>query len=99
MGKKRKTRKQEEEKEEEDLLEYFSRLSYTVIYGRKFPRIKYEGTTNCEGCHTEPGHLHRVGCFFEWCPYCKGVAVNCLCDPDINNAERDNFIECLDTGL
>lgn len=100
MAKKRKklTRKQEEEKEDEDLLEYFSKSPYVIIYGRKILRIRYDGNngSHCPGCHVETGSLHWICCEFEICGHCKGLSLNCLCDPDVNNAERDNFVECLE---
>lgn len=85
----------------EDLILYFASLPTVVIYGKVFDRVRYRGENgkNCPGCHKLTGHLHDLCCPEELCPCCKGAAIGCLCDPDIENAVKDNFIECLDNPL
>lgn len=96
MARKKKTRKQEEGKESEDLLFWASNLSTVVIYGRVYKRIPYDGSEgkSCPGCHHQNGMLHECACPKEICPHCCGNAVDCKCDPDVLNAEKDHFIEC-----
>jgi len=93
-AKKKKHLDENGEKPPEDLLFYFDNVPTTIIYGKHYKRIPHEGTTDCEGCHTLPGALHRVACPVSICPYCKGIEVDCPCDPDILNAEKDNYVEC-----
>jgi len=96
MGKKKK----QTDKQEEDLLLWAANLPNTIIYGRLYARIRYDGSkgAHCPGCHKKKGSYHDTACFLESCPVCRGTFVSCNCDPDIENAERDNFVECLDNG-
>lgn len=96
MGRKRKTRKQEEDKEPEDLLSWASNLSHVTIYGRSYPRIRYDGSEgkSCPGCHHHDGELHECSCPKEICPMCKGISIDCKCDPDVSNADKDLYMEC-----
>jgi len=34
----------------------------------------------CPECHVSVGHLHRLGCDVEQCPYCGLQLLLCLCD-------------------
>lgn len=94
-AKKKKHLDENGEKPPEDLLFYFDNVPTVIILGFHRKRIPWEGTTDCEGCHTLPGALHKVACPDECCPNCSGSLLQCPCDPDILNAEKDLFVECI----
>ena len=99
MSRKNKKKLDEDGEEvKEDLLGYFDTIDTVIIYGQKLKRIPYNGSegNSCPDCHTETKALHFVCCRFEYCPWCHGFSLQCLCDPDILNAERDGYIECLE---
>lgn len=103
-AKKKKHLDENGEKPPEDLLFYFDNVPDVIIYGKRYLRIPYDGSAgaSCPGCHCEIKALHRVACGGfggqggEFCPLCKGLAVTCPCSPNIEDAEKDYFIECLE---
>ena len=97
MSRKKKKKLDDDGEEiKEDLLSYFDTVPTVTILGQKLERIPHEGTADCKGCHTNPTKFHFCACEFEICPWCRGQAVSCLCDPDILNAEKELYVECLE---
>lgn len=97
-AKKKKHLDENGEEPEEDLLLWAEGLTTVVIYGRVMQRLKYDGVSDCSQCHAKPGRNHALCCPAEICVHCRGQALFCKCDPDILNAERDNFVECIERG-
>jgi len=97
----KKTRKQEEDKQPEDLLVWASNLSTVIIFGKPYSRIRYGGEKGnaCPGCHASKGKYHQCSCPQECCPYCRGIAIDCPCESDVELAEEKDFIECKDGTL
>lgn len=90
-AKKKKHLDENGEKPPEDLLFYFDNVPTVIILGFHRKRIPWEGTTDCEGCHTLPGALHKVACPIESCPWCGSSLLGCDCESDILRAETDLF--------